>query len=85
MLPKSQNNDRDPIGPQDLQLEPEEARCLLIDGLFDCESPPTYWQRYGVECGSGRLRSKSEIWNVDPDQQPNVCVCVCATRSREQV
>ena len=30
----------------------------------------------GVEHGSGRLRSKSEIWNVDPDQQPKVCVCV---------
>ena len=23
--------------------------------------------QYGVECGSGRLRYKSEIWNVNPD------------------
>ena len=36
-----------------------------------------------IECRSGRLRCKSEIWNVDPDRQPKVCVC--ATRSREQV
>ena len=44
-----------------------------------------FWPKAAVERGSGRLRSKSEIWNVDPDRQPNVCVCVCATQSREQV
>ena len=30
-----------------------------------------------VEHGSSRLRCKPEIWNVDPDWQPNIWVRVC--------
>ena len=49
------------------------------DGLI-LKSP-----RRGLQVSSVDLvgwDAKSEIWNVDPDRQPNVCVCVCYSIQR---
>ena len=82
MLSTLENRASGPLGVSDLVYI--YSKKLPALNRADFGNIP-FWPKAAVERGSGRLRSKSEIWNVDPDRQPNVCVCVCATRSREQV